>query len=169
MTQMAEVMTLRSRPWQAILLLFACCCLVAGGVFTVSRGYPFYGWLAVGFFGFGALFACAMFLPRGNSLRLTPQGMEIHSLFRTTAVRWADVREFSLVSIPVTARTLVGWNFVASCPRGRISRRTSNFLAGVEAALPNSFGMTAENLCALLNDWRRRYAAGPAQRRRAPD
>lgn len=174
MTQTNPVMTLRPKPWQAVLLLVVGCCLVAGGVFTVAHGYRLYGWMAIVFFGIGVVFACAMFLPGGNSLRLTPEGMEIYSLFRKTSVRWADVREFSLVSIPVTLRTLVGWNFVATYPKDRISRKTSSFLAGVEAALPNSFGMSAESLCSLLNEWRSKYAAtsgraaGLARQQRAP-
>lgn len=174
MTQTNPVMTLRPKPWQAVLLLVVGCCLVAGGVFTVAHGYRLYGWMAIVFFGIGVVFACAMFLPGGNSLRLTPEGMEIYSLFRKTSVRWADIREFSLVSVPVTLRTLVGWNFVASYPRDRISRKTSAFLAGVEAALPNSFGMSAESLCALLSEWRNKYAAtsgraaGLARQQRAP-
>lgn len=152
-------MTLRSRPWQLILLLIGCGFLLATGIGLLAIGDARYGWWCVGVFGFFTLAAIVSMLPGSSSLNLDPEGMMICSYYRKTFVRWADVQEF--IPVQVRFRVMVGWKFIASYPRHRIGREASSVLAGVEAALPSSYGMSAEGLSALLNDWRLRHA-GPA-------
>ena len=85
-------------------------------------------------------------------LRLTAEGLEVVSLFRRRKYRWSDVREFRAQklgslecvvirlgdappSIPSPAYSVPPWR-------------------GLEEAIPDTYGMTAEELARRLNTWR---------------
>jgi hypothetical protein len=50
--------------------------------------------------------------------------------------------------------------FVPSYGRGRKARAVANALTGGEGGLPDTYGRSAKELAALLNEWRARYSAG---------
>lgn len=131
-------------------------CFVAMGACLVVKGELLAGWLCIIFFGLGVAIGCVSLLPGCNYLDLKPEGMEFRSLYRTWFVRWDDVHEF--IPISVSRRSMVGWNPVSHDREQRHWRRLSAGLSGVESALPDTYGMSAEKLAALLNDWRRRHS-----------
>jgi hypothetical protein len=51
---------------------------------------------------------------------------------------------------------MVGWNFVPAYAAHKAGRALSSALAGVQAALPDTYRMKAEELSALMNELKRR-------------
>ncbi len=142
-----------------MLLLVISSCFVALGIFLTSKDDLQIGWLCVLFFGLGVLVALINLLPGCSYLDLTSDGMEIRSLYRKWFVRWTDVQEFFPAS--VANRPMICWNYTQSFAGQRLGRKISSGLTGVEAALPDTYGMYAEDLANLLNDWRTKHAVAP--------
>ena len=53
---------------------------------------------------------------------------------------------------------MVGWTYSAAFSGSRRLRGINTALAGVEAALPDSYGVPAEQLATLMNQLRAKYA-----------
>lgn len=89
---------------------------------------------------------------RGSTLRLDAQEMQIWQGLKTSRHRWADVSAFSVVDVgsPMVVfdddRTMTGGG-VAQFNRDMIGRG---------GGLPDTYGMTPEDLAWLLNEWRER-------------
>ncbi len=88
-------------------------------------------------------------LPRQPSIALA-------SLFRKHFVAWSDVQLF--VPVWIQFNSLVGWNYLPAFRRSQRLRGLNTAIAGVEAALPDTYGMSAEQLAKLMNQLRDTYA-----------
>ena len=138
-----------------VILLLASGAFVAMGAFLVLQGQPLIGWLNIVFFGLGVVVAIVSLLPGSNQLLLTEEGIEVRSLYRRWSVRWRDVQAFFPAFI--SRREMVCWNYAADYTDQRTGRVIANNLAGVEAALPDTYGLPAAVLADLLNQWRERH------------
>lgn len=150
--------TLRPRPWKwlGILLLCLVFCVIA---VLMLRDGRLAGWFCLLVFAPGVLIALVALLPGANYLRLEEQGFTFSSLFRAHFVRWDDVAGFSLVR--VASNDMVGWLYrEGRQPAGR-GARLSLALAGCHAALPESYGLRAEELAQLLERLRQECSSGP--------
>ena len=152
-------MRLKPSPWRLLLLLAISSGFVAIGLFLLSRSESIEAWLCVGFFGLGAIVALVSLIPGSSYLELRPDGIEICSLFRKWFVRWGDVQYF--FPMVVSHREMVGWNYSESYTAQSFGRKLSSGMAGVEAALPDTYGLTAEALSCLLNEWRLKHVVAP--------
>ena len=152
-------MRLKPSPWSLLLLLAISSGFVASGAFLIGQGEFLGGWLCVGFFGLGVLVALVSLLPGSNYLELTTSGLEVSSLYRKWFVRWTDVQEF--FPVVVSTKRLVGWDYSPTYTAQSLGRNISRGLAGIEAALPDTYGLSAEALATLLNEWRTEHAVAP--------
>lgn len=148
-------MKLTPRPSRFVILLLISGAFVAMGVFLLAQGKPLLGWLNIVFFGLGVVVAIVSLLPGSNHLLLTDEGFEVCSLYRRWSVRWRDVQAFFPAF--VSRREMVCWNYAADYTGQRTGRALSTNLAGVEAALPDTYGLSAAALADLLNQWRERH------------
>jgi hypothetical protein len=148
---------LRPRRWKVLGLLAVSGGFTAGGVWMLAAG-EWEGWLVSGFFGLCFIVAAALLLPGSAYLRLGPEGFEVCSLFRARSYRWADVEGFGVAL--VGGNRMVAFNFAPGFPGSVVARRLAVLLSGWEGALPDTYGMGAEELAALLNGYRQ--AAAPA-------
>ncbi|MEO4047516.1 hypothetical protein AAFN46_10550 [Pseudomonas sp. CAU 1711] len=138
---------LRPSPWKwlGILLLCLVFCAIAVLMLRDGRGV---GWFCLGVFALGALVAAVALLPGANYLRLEEEGFSFSALFRAHRVDWADVQGFAVVR--VASNAMVGWRYhEGRQPQGR-GVRLSLALAGCHAALPETYGLAAEELAQLL-------------------
>ena len=147
-------MRLTPLPSKFVILLLASAAFVAMGLFLVAQGKPLIGWLNIVFFGLGVAVAIVTLLPGSNHLQLGDEGFEVCSLYRRWSVRWADVDSFFPAFI--SRREMVCWNYVSGYSGQRTGRGVASQLTGVEAALPDTYGMTPAALADLLNQWRMR-------------
>ena len=152
-------MRLKPSPWRLLLLLAISSSFAALGIFLISRGEQLGGWLCTVLFGLGALVAIVSLLPGSSYLDLSSSGMEIRTLYRRWFVRWKDVHEF--YPVVISNRKMVGWDYSASYSAQSLGRKISRGMSGAEAGLPDTYGMSAESLARLLNEWRIRHGSAP--------
>ncbi|HSI62820.1 MAG TPA: hypothetical protein VLE43_06865 [Candidatus Saccharimonadia bacterium] len=135
--------------------------LCAGGIWMIQTGRPL-GWFPAVVFALGIPVFGINLLPSASKLTLTPEGFAPTSLFRTQPVTpWSHVIQF--VPAVVGGNSTVGWDYVeAHRPPGR-APAMSKSLNGCEAALPlERYGMTAQQLALLMEEWRLRHGVTAA-------
>lgn len=100
------------RPSKRTMVLFLGICaafIAVGAAITMEAkvrvgGFdfsgPVLGWVVIALSGLGAVVLGATLLPGASYLRLSPEGLEMRSLFRSKRLRWSDVRGFRPIPIP---------------------------------------------------------------------
>jgi len=135
------------------LLLIGSVLFVATGIVMVLKGEES-GWLPACFFGLMAIVGAVSLLPEATTLRLDADGMETTTLFRKTHFRWRDVSDFSVASLlslwPAASRYVC---FNLSTLSGPGTKLAVAF-TGRTSMLPDTYGLSAEALALLLNNWR---------------
>ena len=148
-------LTLRPNRLRYLLLLTLSAGFVAGGALIVRQGDPI-GWAAILFFGAGVIVFFLLLLPGSAYLKLDPAGFTVCSLFRARSTRWYEVDSFQVGNIG--RRKLVVFNF-SNLHRGQeFVRKLSSAMFSYEGALPETYGISAEELAAMMNAWRQRGA-----------
>jgi hypothetical protein len=156
-----EPQVLRPSKHRMLTWVGVCLAFVAAGAFLMTTGEFAWGVAAVGFFGLGAIVLAMTLLPGASFLKLEREGFEIRSLFRSGSYRWSDVQEFRPVAIPPSGLTLVGFNF--SRDARPAAAWLSGSVAGVEGCLPDTYGLSAEELASVMEAWRTRHTESPSQ------
>jgi hypothetical protein len=153
-----EELILRPDRLKHLGLLVLALAFVAVGIWMIGRGDPT-GWLSTGFFGLCAGVFAANLLPQASYLKLTRDGFEFVTLFRHQQLRWADVSGFRAARVAGRKMVLMDLNNDALMQTATAKRlaAVSLAIAGAAAALPDTYGMTAEALAEVLNDWHRRH------------
>jgi hypothetical protein len=148
---------LRPSLVRCLLLLVGSLAFVALGLWLVDDN-PVIGYVHIAFFGLGAVVFLVQLHPKSSFLEVSSTGFRVAALFREHFEPWSDVTSFKTCRIGL--HTMVGWNYTQSYSKhGRL--RTANIaLAGVEAALPDTYGMKAELLAEFL-EHNRALASGP--------
>jgi hypothetical protein len=121
---------------------------------VLLMGDSWQGWMAAAFFGLcGVVFGVTL-LPGASYLRLHREGFDMCSMFRTVHFKWSDIGDIGVTS--VNLNQMVAFNFSENY-RGldRVRARLRG-LVGFEGALPNTYGMPAASLAALMTRYRDR-------------
>jgi hypothetical protein len=152
----AEKLVLHASKTKGLAFLALSVVLCAAGVWMVQSGRPL-GWFPAVVFALGIPVFGINLLPSASKLTLTAEGFTLASLFRTQAITpWNHVLKF--FPAVVGSNRTVGWDYVeAHRPAGR-APALSKSLSGCEAALPDTYGMSAQQLVYLMEDWRLRHA-----------
>ena len=143
--------TLRSK----LPLLLGCGIFVAFGVWLYD-GQPFFGALMLLLFGIGFIVGLVAVIPKSSYLLLTTEGFTFVSFFRRHFVPWECVESFRPIKLGLN--TMVGWNYAAEYKLFGSYAPANLRLAGAEAALPDRYGMSTEQLCALMNEAKQQRA-----------
>ena len=146
-----------SRRKMLMLLVVSLAFVAIGIVMLRNPAERLMAGLCTGFFGLGAVVALINMHPRASCLTLSEQGFEFSSLFRRHFVAWSDVTDF--VPIRMNGNAMVGFFYGASRKNAPALRHVSSFIAGIEAALPDTYGHSNIELAKLLNELRARYGA----------
>ena len=146
-----ETLVLRPRMRKTVILCLASGLFFTGGVWMVQDGEP-KGWFVAIFFGAALLISLLLLVPGANSLTLTASGFIVKSLFRSHFVAWEDIRSFQPGVL--AGHETVFFNFNAQHRQHRNAKQLSRWLSGSEAALPDTYGLTAEALLETLEAWR---------------
>ena len=115
------------------------------------------GWYVLVFFGLVALIAAVAMLPGAGGLILDREGFDVTSLLRRYRIRWQDTADFAAVSIPPAHQKMVGYNDLK-----RSSSRLAKMnvaIVGRDAAIPDTYGLSADALAQLMAQWRVRALA----------
>jgi hypothetical protein len=144
---------LQARRGQKSWLLAVAVAFGAGGIYILPVS-PVRGVLAIAFFGLGALVIAVNLLPGGSYLLVEKTGFTVCNVFRKTFYSWSDVAEF--VPVDVGNKAMVGLRFSDRYKAAGAGRKLAAYLAGVDGALPDTYGLGARDLVSLLNDVRAR-------------
>jgi hypothetical protein len=145
---------LKTSRTKHVLLLMVSIVFFTIGVWMIRSGESM-GYLCAFFFGFGIPVFSINMHPCASYLRLDESGFIFCSLFRAHAVRWADIEHFGIVNIRM--HRMVAWNFRPGRASGSL-RAMSQALSGFDAALPDTYGMTAPALVELLESVHAQYS-----------
>ena len=148
---MEDSLQLTPSRWKHLALLAGSAGFV-GLAFVIGPRESILAWLTGGFFGLGVVVALIAMIPGSSFLRLGSKGISVRSLYRTWHVAWADVAEFYVA--PVAGRKMVCWQYSAGFTGHTRGRAFSRAISGVEAGLPDTYGISSEELAWLLNEWR---------------
>ena len=110
--------------------------------------------LAAAFFGVAAVAFAVMLLPGAAYLRLDAEGFTTCSLFRSRRTSWADVGAFGVTQ--VSGQEMVGYDSATDAARRPRLAALNAGLSGFTSALPDTYGLGAANLAALMNEARSR-------------
>jgi hypothetical protein len=146
--------TLRTRPLKMVLLALGSGIFVIIGIWLLPR-QPNVAFPCIIFFGLCAAVAMVSLLPNSSYLTLTEQGFLFASLFRKHFVAWSNVQSF--MPVKVQFKSMVGWTYSPEFRESKRIRWVNAAVAGVEAALPDTYGMPAEQLAELMNELRGKY------------
>ncbi|MGA9342387.1 MAG: STM3941 family protein [Rhodanobacteraceae bacterium] len=137
-----------------VMLLLGSMAFVAIGVWQLPAHMAM-GYASIGFFGLCALVFLLQLHPKCSYLSLRPEGFTFCALFRKHEVKWADARAFTTVRIG--PNKTVGWSYSNQFHAHARMRVLNRALAGIDAALPDSYGMRPEDLASLLNQLRSHF------------
>jgi hypothetical protein len=126
--------------------------IVGGGAFAVvmlhGSGGNTGAMLIAALSGFCAALGVIMLGPGAGSLRLDAEGFQVVHFFRTRSYRWSDVSEFGVRSFGQHGEVVA---FNAANRRLNIWEKiNAALIGGRNAYLPDTYGMTAEDLVRLM-------------------
>jgi hypothetical protein len=78
----------------------------------------------------------------------------MRTIFRTTHFKWSDVGEIGVISVHMNR--MVAFNFAEPYRSQHRAVVVSRTLAGWDGALPDTYGMSADALAALMTTYRDR-------------
>ena len=108
------------------------------------------GWLCSGFFALCAFVFAVQLIPGSSSLELSDEGFVVCSLFRKGPIHsWHDVSEFAAEVVRGSGRKMVLYDRYKG-PKSAL-RRVNRTFVGHSDALPDNYGLKAEELAALMN------------------
>lgn len=117
-----------------------------------SKTPPVIAWVMVAFFGLGLPISIIQLLPGAADLTLDAEGFIMRNLFRRSSCRWSDVSAFATVQIG--GQDSVAFNR-HSAPEST-AEAMSDHLVGRNSALPETYGLAAEDLTQLMALWQTR-------------
>ena len=134
--------------------------LLAGSLAFVAIGvwirgdHPVSGYASIIFFGACAAVSCVNLLPKSSYLTITHQEFTMCSMLRRRSIEWHHVSPFGIAWIG--SRKMVGWD-----PAHEISTvgKATKAFSGYVSALPDTYGLDAEELAVLLNRLRDEHIA----------
>jgi hypothetical protein len=142
------------RKW--LLVLLGCTGFAAAGVAMVNAAAPWGSYVLI-VFGAGAIVAAVMLVPGAGALRLDRDGFVVRSLFRSSRVRWQDASKFAPVSIPPSMQRMVCYDD-AKLAAGTMAK-LNVAITGRNSALPDSYGLSVDELARLMVQWREQAVA----------
>ena len=152
----SDELVLRPSRWKTSLPLLVSVGFVAIGFLVMDGSWM--AWLSLAFFGVGSLVLIVTMLPGASHLRLHADGFEMRTMFKTSHMKWSDIGEIGVTS--VNLNRMVAFNFAEPYRSQHRAVLVSHTLTGWDGALPDTYGMSARELAALMIEYRDR-ARGP--------
>jgi hypothetical protein len=133
-----------------MLFTFVGCAMVING----DKG----GWFVVYFCSAGTLIGIIPLLPGGGGLTLDQYGFETVNMFRRTRTRWRDASGFETMVQAAAPGSQVVYD---DASRNQDFDPAANplWVAGHNAALPDTYGLRAKDLAWVMESWRTRALA----------
>lgn len=120
---------------------------------------PTMRWLTGAFFGLVTIVGLVAMLPGAGALELRRDGFTTVSMFRRATTPWTQAAAFRVGYLGGAPQKFVVFDLVGPTADGA-GARLSAVIAGAHGALPDTYGLSAEDLAALMNQMCERALAG---------
>ena len=130
------------------------------------------GWFALVFFGLAVPVVLFQLLTNRSYLLLTRDGFQMIGFRKSRFIPWSEVGAFTAWTFPnpvlamfpkwirdVGRPKMVLFDYRPDVESFRRMRAVNQTLTGHDAGLADTYGLKAEELATLMNDWRSRFAA----------
>jgi hypothetical protein len=150
-------LTSSRRKW--FFLLFTMSALFVGSLLILThplsdRQEPFWIWVGLLCSGFGIIISLLTLLPNGPALILRRDEFELINLVRHKCVRWDDTNSFEVFAVQIGSEIVI-FDDASGRKKGILAIINTGF-SGRNSYLPDTYGLSAENLTSLMNQWRER-------------
>lgn len=146
-----DTIILRPKIKSAIFNFVVSLAAIAIGI-NMILSQDMWGWLVTTIFGISVAILILQFILGSSYLKFTPEGFTIKSLFRSDFFRWLDIDQGGFQTIHFFSLKMVGFNLSNPYKGKKTLGSINKAICGYEAAFPNSYGMSYEELCDLLNE-----------------
>ena len=137
--------------------LFAACAFT-----TLVQGSTneLFGWVMLALLGALSAWSIWFAFSKRTRLELTRDGFTYYTPIASGAYRWSDIEAFAHGSM--NRRETVFFKFAAhyNGKKPALHQLSGVLAQGYEMALPDTYGLTAQALAALLSEWRQRAVYG---------
>jgi len=128
------------------------------------------GWFALVFFGLVVPVALFQLLTNRSYLLLRPDGFQMYGIRKSRLIPWSEVGTFTAYSPPTLmfawlpkrinslGPKMVLFDYRPDVELFRRMRAVNRTLTGHDAGLADTYGLKADELATLMNDWRSRFA-----------
>jgi hypothetical protein len=155
-------LTLYPNKKKTLLFILGCAAFVGIILLTIKGPPSWFDWLGIIFFGSGVVVFTINLLPNCTHLKLSEKGFEARTLYRSSFTPWADVELFGAGT--AMGNKTVCFAYSAFSPSLKKASkdgvgwlRKLNNTEGI-GWLPQTYGMSAEDLAKLLNKWKQKYS-----------
>jgi hypothetical protein len=139
------------------LLVFAGGALFASGGVWMIRSGEWTGWFPLVIFALVVVIAAVAMLPGAGALTLDREGFEITNLFRRHRTSWQDALRFATARIPPATQRWVVYDDLGHSAKQLAKINVE--IVGRNAALPDTYGLSSDDLGQLMTEWRERALA----------
>lgn len=161
------VLTSRNQKWLCFLVSITFLTLILAKEVLVSPPSSINEWIVIILFSglFLLITLCSLWVilfPKSFSLTLNQQGFTVKQLYRVSHYLWKEVSDFDMRSTPRYGFFKVYFDDGHQSSQDKLMRvfsrntGTLKFSVGKNHFLPDTYGMKASQLAALMNHWRER-------------
>jgi len=147
---------------KTVVLLLGCVMFLCVGILFAQDGDR-WAIVVIIISAFGCLILLSMLVPGNMRLTIDSGGFELKGPFSSMKLAWSDVDEFYVGYVhtgPSTSK-LIAIKYSQSYEKQRTGRKVAARATGMEGAIPNHFKKSPEELCAILNSYKQKYAPTP--------
>lgn len=146
-----------------MLLVWAICAgFTAGGIMLIPTD-PLTGWSACIFFSLGVIILPFVMLPHASALTLNEDGFDLIVLYRRGHLHWRDANDFAAENAHRLDECVAFDQIIPGVhPVMNKVMRLATMLTGHTGRLPDTYGLSADDLADLMIRWRERALAAQA-------
>jgi hypothetical protein len=145
--------------------------MLRGDIGGVDRWDVLIAWACLVFFGLVALVAAVMLLPGAGSLTLAAEGFETCNLFRRFRTPWQQASDFTVGEYDAQEGWLARPQRLVVYDDSRCVGALADLnrrMLGRNGALPDTYGLSYDDLARLMTQWRERALTAPHGRSVVP-
>ncbi|MEM9896896.1 MAG: STM3941 family protein [Bacteroidota bacterium] len=133
------------------LLFFVCAAFVALGVFLLDKEFKV-AVVSIGFFGLGVIISLIQLHPNASHLKLTKEGVEVRSMFRSSFTKWSHITNLREGDIKGTKMILFDFteDYEDDSVVGAMGRRITNNRGAVQSM----YNISTSALLSLMNEYK---------------
>ena len=133
--------------------------LLIWGGYLMLDDEPLIGWIGIILFGLAELgLLVQLLLPNAYYLKITEEGFEVKSLFRTQLTKWDEIKGLRKGSLQ--GNKMIMYDYTGKHRKWKNGKKVAKFLAGKEGALLSDYTIKTDELLALMEEYKRRSREG---------